>query len=107
MSLRTLFSLFIFITKSDIQIGGETEKMIFCPIFHSPSDLNSQCCADPKPGARNFLQVSQMGAESHLQAVLNCFPRQQAGSWMESGAAGIRTSIHKASRCVQGENFGC
>ena len=45
-----------------------------------------------------------------LWAVLKCFPRSQAGSWMGSGTARIRTSIHMRSQHVQDEDFqllGC
>ena len=40
-----------------------------------------------------------------LWAVLDCFSRPQAGSWMGSGAARIRTGIHMGSQCVQGEDL--
>ena len=40
-----------------------------------------------------------------LWAVLNCFPRPQAGSWMERGAARIRTGAHMGFWHMQGEDF--
>ena len=42
-----------------------------------------------------------------LWAILNCFPRQQAGSWMISRATGFRTGTHMGSLHVQGEDFSC
>ena len=35
-----------------------TERKIFHPMIHSPSDHNGQCCANSNPGARNFFRVS-------------------------------------------------
>ena len=37
-------------------------RKIFLLMIHFPSDCNSQSCANQKPGARNFLQVSHMGS---------------------------------------------
>ena len=41
---------YYFIGKADIQ-RGETERKIFRPMIHSPSERNSRYYADPKPGA--------------------------------------------------------
>ena len=42
----------------------ERQRRFFRPMIHYSSDLNRRCCANPKPGARNFLQVSHVGAGS-------------------------------------------
>ena len=55
--------LFYFlIAKSDMQRGGETERKIFRLIIHSPSERNSHCCTDLKPGYRKFFWVSHTDA---------------------------------------------
>ena len=40
-----------------------------------------------------------------LWAVLDCFPRPQAGSWKGSGAAGIRTCVPMGSRACKARTF--
>ena len=45
-----------------MQRGGETVRKIFLLMIHFPSDCNGRSCANQKPGARNFLQVSQRGS---------------------------------------------
>ena len=47
--LRFIF-IILFIGKADIQ-RGETERKIFRPTIHFPSEPNGQCYAGPKPGA--------------------------------------------------------
>ena len=47
--LRVIFYYF-FIGKADIQ-RGETERKIFCPMIHSPSERKGRYYADQKPGA--------------------------------------------------------
>ena len=44
---------------------------------------------EPLPGLPRGCRVPK------LWAALDCFPRPQAGSWMGSGAVGIRTSVLK------------
>ena len=61
ISLPVRLSSFL-TAKSSIQTGGQIERNIFCQILHSPSDLKGQSCANLKPAAWNFSQVSQMGA---------------------------------------------
>ena len=57
-----ILQIYLFIGKSDIQRGGETRRNIICPMVHSSSDCNGWSWADLKPGARNFFQVSHVGA---------------------------------------------
>ena len=80
MFLLLLFlKIFIyFITKSDIQRGGETERKIFHLMIHSPSGCKGWCCADPKPGPTWVKGPKALG---HLDFP----PRPQAGRWMGSG----------------------
>ena len=40
-----------------------------------------------------------------LQAILNCFPKPQAESWMESGAARIRAGAQLGSQHIQDKDF--
>ena len=76
--------MFIFIGKSDIQRGGETERKIFHPMIHFPSKCNGQCCTDPEPGARNLLQVSHAGTESQsFGPFLTAFPGHKQGAGWE------------------------
>ena len=65
-----------------IQRRGETERNIVHSMIHSPSDHNSWCCADQKTRTRI----------PRPWAILECFPRPQAGIWMGSRAARIRMS---------------
>ena len=63
-ALLYFFKIYLFIGKSDIQRGGETERKIFHPMIHSPSERKCRCCANLNPAVRNFLQVSHPGAGS-------------------------------------------
>ena len=90
-----IFLLFFSIGKVDIQ-RGETERKIFHPIIHSPSERNGRCYADPKPGPSS--RSPTRCRVPKLWAVLNCSPGPQAGSWKGSGAAGIRTGAHMGSQ---------
>ena len=47
----------------DIQ-RGETEKKIFCPMIHSPSERNGQCHADLKPGASSGSPTQVQGPKA-------------------------------------------
>ena len=74
---------------------------------------------DSLPKWPQRLQLSQSEARSlkplpdlpcgcrvpRLWAILDCFPRSQAGSWMGSRAVGIRTNTHVGSWHVQGKDF--
>ena len=44
----------------------EREKEVFHPLVHFPSGCNGRSCADPKPGARSFFQVSYKGCSKSL-----------------------------------------
>ena len=73
---------FIFIGKSHIKRGGETETKIFRLIIHSPNSCISWSLADLKPGPWSLLQVSHTGSESQgFGPSLTAFPghRQRAG----------------------------
>ena len=74
---------FIFITKSDIQRGAETEK-IFRPMIHSPSDHNGQCCANPQPGASSGSPTRVQGPKA-----LGCLPLLSQAPSRELGEAGV------------------
>ena len=95
---KDLFLLF-FIGKADIQ-RGETERKIFHPMIHSPSEpqrvdtmpIRSQ---EPLPGLPRGCRVPK------LWAVLDCFPRPLAGSWKGSEAAGA----HMGSRACKARTF--
>ena len=78
---RFIFIIFC-IGKGDIQ-RGETERKIFRPMIHSPSERNGRYYADLKPGASS-------GSPTRVPKLwADCFPGPQAGSWKGSGAAGI------------------
>ena len=61
-----IYFYYFFIGKADIQ-RGETERKIFHPMIHSPSERNSRYYADPKPGAssRSLTQVQGHKALGH------------------------------------------
>ena len=55
---------FIFIIgKADIQ-RGETEREIFCPMIHSPSEHNGRCYADPKSGSSSGSPAQVQGPKA-------------------------------------------
>ena len=76
---------FIFIAKSDVQGGGETERKIFHQMIHPPGDHNGWCCADPKQRStsQELFLISHMGEESQgFGLSLTSFPgHKQEGGW--------------------------
>ena len=56
-----------------------------------------------EPGASFW--VSSEYRVPKLWAILNCFPRPQAGKWLGSWAAGIRTGTNMGSMRIQGKDF--
>ena len=97
---------FILIGKAGIQ-RGETERKIFRPMIHSPSERNCGCYASvkPKPGASSRSPTWVRGCRiPKLWAVLHCFPGPQAGSWKGSRAARIEPAAIGIPG-VQGEDL--
>ena len=90
-----IYFYYFCVGKADAQ-RGETKRKIFHPMIHSPSESNGRCYTDPKPGASSGSPTRGCRIPK-LWAVLDCFPRPQAGSWMGSGAAWIRTGAHMGS----------
>ena len=97
--------LFIFTTKTDIQ-RGETERKIFHSLVHPPSECNGLVLHRSRARSQELSQglPHRCRIPKHW-AVLDCFPRPQAWSWMGSGAARIRTGAHMVSLHIQGEDF--
>ena len=58
-----IYFYYFFIGKADIQ-RGETERKIFRPIIHSPSERNGRCYADPKPGASSGSPMRVQGPKA-------------------------------------------
>ena len=58
-----IYFYYVFIGKADIQ-RGETERKIFHPMIHSPSERNSQCYAGPKPGASSGSPTQVQGPKA-------------------------------------------
>ena len=89
---NTIFlKIYLFIGKSDIQRGGETERKIFHLMIHSPSDHNSWSCTGLKPGTRNFFQISHMGAGSQgLGLFSSAFPGHKQGDGWEVEQLGYK-----------------
>ena len=55
-------------------------------MIHSPGGRNGRCYADPKPGARSFLQVCHMAAGSHsFEPSSPAFPGHRQGAGREAG----------------------
>ena len=75
----------------------EREKFIWWPTPQVPaagvSLIRSQ---EPGTSSKSALQVQDPKA----WAILGCFPRLQAGSWMGIGAGRIRTGTHMRTRCI-------
>ena len=76
-----IFFNIIFVAKSDIQRGGETERKILSPLIHSTTDSNGQCSADPRPGA--FLGFPCFGPSSTV------FPGHKQGAAWEVQLPGL------------------
>ena len=77
----------MFITKSDIQ-RGETERKIFCPVIHSPSEQNGWYFANL--GTRNLFRVSHTGAGSQsFRPSSTAFPGHKQGVGWEVGLLGL------------------
>nr|XP_051711491.1 stromal membrane-associated protein 1 isoform X6 [Oryctolagus cuniculus] len=59
--------------------------------------LNDRGWAMPEPGARSFILVFHVGSGAHARnwAILHCFPRLLAESWIGSGAVGTQTGAQK------------
>ena len=67
-----------------------------------PKRLQSRELSQSDARSQDLFQVyhAHTGTQGYY-----CLPRPQAGSWMGSRAAGIRTDIHMGSWGVQGEDF--
>ena len=91
--------IYLFIGQSDIQRGGKTERKIFHPMIHSPSKATADAMLiqsqEPLPGLPHGCRVPK------LWAIFNCLSGPQAGSWMGSWAAEIRTSAHVVSKACK------
>ena len=86
--------IFIFIGKADRQ-RGETERKILHPMIHS--QVRATADAMPIRSQEPLLGLPHGRGVPKPWAVLHCFPRPQAGSWMGSRAAGIRTGTQMGS----------
>ena len=93
MSLsNTLFFLkiyfyYVFIGKADIQ-RGETERKIFCPMIHSPSECNGPMLC--RSEARSLIQVSHAGEGSQsLGPSSTAFLGHRQGAGREVGLRGL------------------
>ena len=75
-------------------------------MIHTPTECNSRCYADPKPGAKNFFQVSHMGPGSQgFGPYSTALPGHMHGVRWEVELPEIRTGAHMGSRHIQGEDF--
>ena len=107
-NMKTSFfkDLFLFIGKVDIQRGGEKERKIFHLIFSLPNQPQQMELSQSEARSQELLLGLPHGCRDPKPwAILYCFNRLQAGSWMGSGAAGIRPGAHMGSQCIQGEDF--
>ena len=94
--------LLIFIGKADIQ-RGDTERKIFRPMIHSPSERNGQYYAHPQSGASSRSPTQVQGPKA-----LGC-PRllsRATGRELE-GKRGCRdrTGAHMGSRVCKARTF--
>ena len=72
-----IYFYYFFIGKADIQ-RGETERKVFRPMIHSPSERNGRYYANPKPGSRNFFWVSHMEALGRPRLLSQAITRELA-----------------------------
>ena len=80
----------LFIGKSDLQRGGETERKILHPKIHSPSERNRPMLCRSEARIQELLPGIPHGCRvPKLWAVLDCFPRPQAGSEWEAWLPGL------------------
>ena len=79
------FKIHLFIGKSDMQRGGETERKIFHPMIHSPVERNCRCFADPVPSSRNYsgypTQVQDPNALGCPPLLSQATSRELDGKW--------------------------
>ena len=67
---------------------GETERKIFHPMIHSPSERNGPILC--RSEARSLLRVSHAGAESqNLGPSSTAFPGHRQGAGREAGLPGL------------------
>ena len=98
--------IYLFIGKSDIQRGGETERKIFHLMIHSPSERIGQCYGDLKPGSRNFLRLSHTGAGSQsFGPSWTALPGQKQGAGWEVELLGLEPAPIWDHLRVQVEDF--
>ena len=77
---------FIFIGKADIQ-REETEKKIFRPMIHSPSERKGRCYADPMPEASSGSPKRVQGPKALGRPTLLSWAtgRELDGKWGHQG----------------------
>ena len=92
--MNTVFAIFLkiyfyyfFIGKADIQ-RGETERKIFRPMIHSPSERNGPILCQSE--ARRLFRVSHAGAGSQsFGPSSTAFPGHRQGAGREAGLPGL------------------
>ena len=84
---KDLFFIIFFIGKADIQ-RGETERKIFRPMIHSPSEPQRLMLC--RSEARSLFKVSHEGAGSPSFGLsLTAFPGHKQGAGWEEGPPGL------------------
>ena len=83
----------------DIQ-RGETERKIFCPMIHSPSERNGSILC--RSEARSLFRVSHAGAGSQSSTA---FPGHRQGAGREAGLPGLEPAPIWDPGRVQGEDL--
>ena len=82
-----LFFYYFFIGKADIQ-RGDTERKIFRPMIHSPSERNGPILCQSE--ARSLFRVCHVGAGSQsFGRSLTAFPGYRQGAGREAGLLGL------------------
>ena len=82
-----IYFYYFFIGKADIQ-RGETEKKIFRPMIHSPSERNGPILC--RSEARSLFRVSHAGAGSQSFGLSStAFPGHRQGAGREAGLPGL------------------
>ena len=101
-----IYFYYFFIGKADIQ-RGETERKIFHPMIHSPSERNGPILC--RSEARSLFRVSHVGTGSQSFGLSStAFPRHGQGAGREAGLPGLEPApIWDSGRARRGPSTTC
>lgn len=103
---KNLFVLCKFVLKKDTKRDGLVERKrssICCFISQMATMAEAKLIQSQKLRAFSRSPTQLQGPKAW--AVLYCFPRSQAGSWVGSGTGRIQSGTQMGPQYVRGENF--